>query len=174
MDLFNQSKEFFKSLKRNNTNCSYYPVIDIIQESNKNLLNLYFIQPNFKDKAFEFAGITTVEVSNEFNLDAVDPLVFELAFGGKSNKLNYRIRYDKRVIDEELLSNFVHSFKKLFLDVLENLANDNNSIATSAYNPLDQKQYQQLVCEFNQTRSDYPRDKSLSQLFEEQGKKYAE
>jgi len=167
VDLFNQSKEFFKSLKQDNVNHGYYPVTDIISESNKSLLNLYFIQPNFKDTMFTFAGITKVTMANEFNLDAVDPLVFEQALGDK-NKLSYRVRFDKRVIDEELLNNFVSSFKRLFLAILDDLANDHDSTALSSYDILDRKQYQQLIDDFNQTKSSYPQDKSLAQLFAEQ------
>ena len=168
VDLFNQSKEFFKSLKQDNANYSYYPIIDIIQENNKNLLNMYFIQPNFKDKAFGFSGITKVEISNEFNLDAADPLVFEQAFGGKSNKLNYRVKYDKSIINEELINSFVNAYKKLFLEVLDDLLIEKNDRLISSYSLLDQQQYQRIVYEFNKTDKIYPRDKTIHALFEEQ------
>lgn len=170
VDLFNQSKEFFKSLKQGVFNYSYYPVVDIIQESSKSLLNLYFIQPNLKDKAFAFTGITKVEILDEFNLDSVDPLVFEQALGNKSKRLDYRVRYDKNIINEELLNNFVGSFKKLFTDVLNDLVSDNTVPTASLYDVLNSKQHQQLIYDFNKTESEYPKNETLSQLFEKQVK----
>lgn len=175
IDLFNQSKNFFKSLKEGNFNYSYYPVMDIIRNSDKNLLNLYFIQPNFKDKTFVFSGITKVETLNEFNLDSVDPLVFEQALDEQRNKQSYRVRYDKNLIDEELLNNFVGSFKKLFLSVLDDLINsigsDRSLPMISSYNLLDHEQQQKLIYAFNRTQKDYPRNQTLPQLFKEQVRK---
>lgn len=169
-DLLAQTREFFKSLKQDGFNYSYYPIADIIQEGSKSLLNLYFIQPNFKNKIFEFSGITKVKVLNEFNLDSVDPLVFEQALGDKNHELNYRIRFDKRIIDTELLNGCVVAFKKLFVDILEDLKQDQNIKPVASYNFLEQNQLQKLVYDFNQTTKDYPRNKTLDQLFAEQAK----
>jgi len=56
LELFDQSREFFKSLKHDGVNYGYYPIMDIIQEGSKDLLKLRFIQANFKDKTFELQG----------------------------------------------------------------------------------------------------------------------
>lgn len=171
VDLLEQSRSFFSSLKSNNLNYSYLPISDIITGDDKKLLNLYFIQPNFKDKSFTFNGITKTEILSEFNLDAVDPMVFELALGNQNQEFNFRIRFDKRVINEELLEFFVSVFQKLFVEILDDLFAQKNKLLSS-YNIVDSKQFQKLVYDFNQTENVYPRDETLDLLFAEQVKKH--
>lgn len=132
------------------------------------MLNICFAQTVFRDKSFSFVGIERTEVSSTLNLDGVtkDLLLFEQ--NPRDNKLSYRVVYDKRFIDEELLSNFVSSYKKLFTEILEDLLNGNDGNRISSYSPLDQQQYHKIVYEFNQTEVEYPHDKTIQALFEEQ------
>lgn len=166
IDLFNQSREFFSSLKHGAVNYGYYPITDIIREGDRHLLDIFFTQPDFKDLPLAFDGITKVEVQREFNIDSVELFVFELEF--KDNQLKYRVRYNKKIIDGELINSFVDSYKKLFIEVLENLLSVNDIKKIAHYDILDSAQYRKLVYEFNQTEADYPRDKTVHALFEEQ------
>ncbi|MEI8054739.1 MAG: amino acid adenylation domain-containing protein [bacterium] len=168
IDLFNQSKEFFKLTIRSDIKHSYYPVANIIQENNKHLLNVCFAQTFFRDKPFVFTGIKKIEISDKLNLDYVtrDLLLFEQ--NPRDAKLNYRVVYDKRSIDGYLLNSFVINYKRLFIEVLDDLLTGKNNKHISSYSLLDDKQYQKIVREFNQTEKDYPRDKTIHKLFEEQ------
>ena len=170
IDLFNQSKEFFKSLRQDQINYSYCPIIDIIQENNKHLLDLYFIQPNFR-KEFTFDGISKVIVCDEFNIDTADPFVFEQEL--KNNNPHYRVRYNKKIINEILINNFIVNYKKLFLTILNDLAHDKNELISN-YALLDQKQYQQIVYEFNKTNLIYPKDQTFKELFEKNTREFPE
>jgi amino acid adenylation domain-containing protein/thioester reductase-like protein len=165
VDLFNQSRAFFSALKHSDTSHSYYPIVNILHDHDSHLLNISFIQPHFKDSPFTFQGITKVEVQAEFNLDSADLFVFEQDL---QNHLNYRVRYNKKIISEELIKDFVDRYQRLFLEILEDVLNGDIHKSISSYNLLNQQQYQQLVYGFNQTEKDYPRDKTIHQLFEEQ------
>lgn len=168
VELLNQSREFFGLTKQAPLQYSYYPIAGIMQTGSKDLLNTSFVQTNLRDTAFKFYGITKVEISAELNIDATPPdmLLFEQEF--RDGQLHYRIRYDQRTIDKELLNNFVASFKKLFAEILADLLNGDVSKLIIDYKFLSYKQYQQLIYDFNQTDKTYPQDKTIHQLFEEQ------
>lgn len=173
VDLINYCRDFFKSLKNDGIHYGYYPIGNILQEGNKDLLNVCFIQAHFKDKTFEFSGIEKVECSKsaEFQIDAVNQnvLLLEESLGNKT--FNYRIRYDKKSFDKDLLHHFIACYKKLFLEVLEDLILGNNR-QISEYGLLDEKQYQLLIYDYNKAPKDYPQNKTLPELFEEQVLKY--
>lgn len=109
-------------------NYSYYPIADIIQEGNKSLLNVSFIQTNLRDVQFEFDGIESVNIRTDLHVDAIseDTLLFEQELRDK--QLNYRIRYDKRSFNKTLVDSFVCAYKSLFVELLEHLLAQNNSL----------------------------------------------
>jgi|GEM_PF-1789917 len=168
--LFNQSLEFFTLTTRNNIKYGYYPIADILQEADKHLLNTCFAQTFFREKPFDFEGINKVETHTEFNVDGVakDVLLFEYDARNDEERINYRVRYDKKSFDPELLNIFVTIYQKLFIDILDDLLTDRNHRKVSSYNLLNAEQYHKIVYEFNQTDKDYPRDKTIHELFEEQ------
>lgn len=89
-----------------------------------------------------------------------------LEFDIGRDKLNYQIRYDRRYINEELLTNFINSYKKLYLDVLDDLASGQDNKPVINYDILDNMQYHKIVCEFNSAFKNYSKNKA--QLFEKQ------
>lgn len=177
-ELFDQCRMFFRSLKQDNVNFDYYPVVNILQnkqEGGKRLLDVSFVQTNFKDKTYQFDGIQKVEVLDEFNIDLISPLLFtdfasHLFFEQelRNQQINYRVRYNKELIDEKLLNNFVENYKRLFLNVLDDLMNGDMPRQLSKYETLSEGQYDQLINKWNQTTRDFPQDKTIHQLFEEQ------
>lgn len=169
LELLSQGSHFFDITMRNSLKHGYYPIANILQEkSNKNLLNVCFSQSSFRDKPFTLRGVIKVETSNELSMDGVanDILLFEQE--PNANQLNYRVKYDKRSIDEELLNNFINSYKKLFLEILNDLDSGYSDRYVSHYELLDQEQYQKIVYDYNRTEKEYPREKNIHQMFEEQ------
>ncbi|CAL7959721.1 hypothetical protein GAMM_110056 [Gammaproteobacteria bacterium] len=169
IDLFNQSKDFFKLTIRDSIKYGYYPVTDIIRDgASKQLLNIYFTQAFFIEHPFKFNGITKTEIFTTLSTDGVtkDVLLFE--HNARNNKLNYRVRYDKNTIDKNLINNFVASYKKLYLEILDDLLSQDYYKEISSYNLLAQEQYQKIIHEFNKTDKEYPHDKTIHKLFEEQ------
>jgi amino acid adenylation domain-containing protein/thioester reductase-like protein len=175
VELLNQSKEFFRVIKQEDIKYSYYPITDLFNALigvNNGLLNISFIQAPFRDKPFEFNDIEKVEALSELNVDSVpkEMLLFEQEIKLRNDRLNYRVRFDKRNFDKELVSNFVANYKRLFFEILEDLLSENGSKSITNYSLLDDEQYNKIVYEFNQTDKIYPK-KTIHQLFEEQALK---
>ena len=168
VDLFNQSKVFFSSLKNGNINHGYSPIMNILHGHDSHLLNISFTQTHIKDVPFIFDGITNVEIQAEFDINSVDTFIFEQS---SKQYLSYVVRYNKKVVNEGLLKNFVNCYKRLFLEILEDLLVGNEGKQLSSYSLLDSEQYHKIVYEFNQTEKFYPKDKTIQQLFEEQVQK---
>lgn len=170
LNLIIQGTSFFKLIKQDDIRYGYYPIANIIHESNKHLLDLCFIQTNFRNTEFKFNDLSEVEVLSELNVDSVpkETLLFEQEL--QERKLNYRVRYNKRTFDKSLLISFVKNYKKLFIEVLDDLAEEiDNEI--SAYDLLDEKEFQSIIYEYNKTNKRYDDDKKLHEWFEEQVKK---
>ena len=167
IDCLMQVKSFFKSLKSQEINYGYYPINSIIYQNNKDILNVSFIQTNLGDDRIVFKGINNVMVLFELHIDSVSTktLLFEQDL---KNNLSYRIRYDSNNFNKVLVNNFASTYKRLFLEILDDLLNGNTKKSISTYKLLSTKQYHKIVYKFNQTAKEYPKDKTIHQLFEEQ------
>jgi amino acid adenylation domain-containing protein/thioester reductase-like protein len=172
IELFKQSRDFFHLINKKDIKYSYYPITDLFSalDIEHDLLNIFFVQTSFKNKLFEFEGINKAENPFELNVDSVSKkmLLFEQEFGLRNDRLNYRVRYDKRNLDRELVNNFVTNYNRLFLEILDDLLSGNGDKPISSYSLLDAEQYRKIVYEFNQVNKDYLQNKTIHQLFEEQ------
>ena len=166
-DLFDKTLEFFRSLRQDGVSYNHYPVTNMVSSENKELLNIWFIQTNMRNTVFNFDGITKVEILTALYVDTVADEVPLFEQELINNELHFRVRFNKRFINEELLKNFVASYRKLFFEVLDILVRGNNRLISN-YNLLDKQQYQQIVYEFNQTERAYPCTTTIHELFEKQ------
>ena len=164
IDLINQSKEFIKSLRYNGVIHSYLPISDIISVSNKDILNFAFIQTNLKEVAFEFKNIkstinnTNIELSNVFEQEI------------RNEEINYRVRYKLDHINTMLLSEFIDCYKRLFIQILEELESlkDISKLHNFRnYDLLSYEQYSKIINIWNNTDIDYSSNKLIYELFEE-------
>ena len=172
IDLFNQYLDFFKLTICDDIKYGHYPITDLIQSGgNKQLLDVCFAQTFFREHPFEFNGITKVETSTELSVDGIAEHTLMFEQNARSNGLSYRIRYDKNTTNKELLSNFAASYKKLYSEILDDLSSGNDNKPIYNYGILNSNQYHKIINEFNQTNEDYPRNKTIHQLFEEQAQK---
>lgn len=78
----------------------------------------------------------------------------------------YMFVYDDSVFDESRIIRLLHHF-----DVSLRGAISNPSLRISELPLLDEKDEKQLLCDFNDTKMEYPKDKSLQDMFEEQVEK---
>ena len=170
LDIIEQSNEFIISLRDDSVRHSYLPIYDIVSASNSYLLSLAFVQTDLKDKALDLENIkvtinnTDIGLSNDF--------VFEHEI--QNEKINYIVRYKLDKIDTALLNEFISCYKRLFIETLDELVelediNQLNYIKN--YELLTQEQYKQIIYTWNDTSKDYPSDKTIHKLFEEQVEK---
>lgn len=167
IDLFNQNKDFIKSLKKDGVNYSLYPINEIIKYDNRALLDVTFAQTNLKDTKFNFINAKVLKLNDEFNIDLSVKLLFEQEM--KDSILNYRVRYDELDIDTVILNNFIKHYRRLFIEIMVDLKR-NIVRPISNYSILDNSEYRNVIYNWNLTKTSFSK-KSISQLFEEQVKK---
>lgn len=131
IDMFKQNNLFIKSLKEDSIDYRHYPINEILATSHKDLFNVVFSQTCLRDDEYNFVDTKLVRVNHQLNVDIVAPLYFEQEL--KNSKLNFRVRYNDLEVDGAVLSHFVKCYKKLFIDVLNNLIQSNKAIAVSKY-----------------------------------------
>ena len=151
-NLLDQSKNFFRLTKQKDIKHRYYPISELFSllktdgSISNGILNVSFVQTSFKDEIFTFNGIIKTEALSIFNLDAVtkEALLLEQEIKLRNGKLNYRFRYDNRSFNRALVNNFVTNYKRLFLEILEDLLAGNGGKQISSYGLLDAKQSRHL------------------------------
>ncbi len=169
LDLITHSKNFVNNVRNNTFNHRYLPINEIIAESDKGLLDVFFIQTNLKDTRFDFDNVNVIKINNDFNIDLPSKLLFEQEI--KYQLLNYGVRYNVTEVDEAMLTQFVNHYQKLFLDVLFDLEQSNSDKCISEYQILTTEEYNKIVYEWNKTERSYSTNKIIPQLFEEQVEK---
>ncbi len=101
---------------------------------------------------FEINSVNGREQTNyDFNISFIE-----------DDGLLLRAMINKKVYDE----NFVNKFLKEMITILGAVAED-NEVSITDIDILDEKEKQVLIKDFNNTKVDYPKDKSVTELFEE-------
>ena len=166
--LIDEALNFFKELKV--TKARYLPVPEIAQyATNLGVLEVGFAQTFLRDVTFDMDGVVFDKVNHKFQIDLVNKLLFEQE--QYENHLNYRVKFDKDILDETLVSEFVEMYQKLFDEMLNDLLEQNGERKINTYHLIGQKQYDRMIGEWNQTQKPYSSEKTVIQLFEEQASK---
>ncbi|KFF03763.1 non-ribosomal peptide synthetase [Chryseobacterium luteum] len=156
---------FFNDLKK--TKSKYLPVNEIVKYAdNVKILDIAFSQTFQRDYFEKMNGLELAKINHQFQIDLVGTLLIEQE--EYDNNLNFRIRYDKDILDETLVHNFSNLYRKLFLDILDDLTNQNDHITIDSYRLLDDQQYNKIVYKWNSTESIAAIDSNLKDLFEKQ------
>ncbi|NOQ27711.1 MAG: amino acid adenylation domain-containing protein, partial [Bacteroidales bacterium] len=93
---------------------------------------------------------------------------FDLSLAGVDygDQLMLNFEYSTKLFKAETIERFITYFKQIVNQIEHNLEKN-----LSALEIIDQEEKQQLLYEFNNTKIDYPKDKTIHQLFEEQREK---
>ncbi|MCC2624255.1 MAG: putative Phenylalanine racemase (ATP-hydrolyzing) [Burkholderiales bacterium] len=166
IDIFKQSRQFIKSLKQDKLNYNYYPISSIVNESNKFLLNTVFNQANFRHQAFNFEGLKDVQVLDNFNIYLNGYLLFEQEL--KDNNLYFQVRYDKNIIDQVLLENFIKNYQKLFIEILTDLNEGTDNKQIHEYSVISNEEYYKIAKKLSYCSGNVPPSNTIQQLFEAQ------
>ncbi len=171
VDSINSIRTWMQNIK--NSQCSHvlYPIYNIVSETKKDILNVFFAETHLKNKPLNFnllqkEPVKVIQINHDFNIDLSSNLLFEQENSGKT--LSYRVRYKTSEIDEVLLARFIDKYKTLFLSILNDLVQKKSEKLIKDYSILNTKEYQQIVYDWNKTKTVYPSDKTIPQLFEEQ------
>ncbi len=167
LDLFTQYNEFIQKSKDSHLN--YYPINKLIAEFNRDVFDVFFAQTKLRDSKFIFNNVETISVNKEFNFDV--PTKFLLEYELSQKKLSYRLRYDATQFDPLIIEQFINHYKKIFVDILIDLEHNDTNKLISSYQILSEGEYKKILYEWNQTYKQYPENKTIHALFEEQVKK---
>lgn len=166
-DIVIRVKEFIQEVKNNRAfDYRYCPVSEIVDVSNKGLLDVAFIQTNLKDTIFKFNTIESVKINNDFNIDLNNKLLFEQEIRDK--KINFRVKFNSTQIDNNLLINFINCYQRLYGEILEGEISSNVKKQLSEYNLLSSETYNKIILGCNGRARLYPQNQTLHQLFENQ------
>uniref|UniRef100_UPI00046AAAE5 non-ribosomal peptide synthetase n=1 Tax=unclassified Serratia (in: enterobacteria) TaxID=2647522 RepID=UPI00046AAAE5 len=108
--------QFFKSLKQ--TKAKYLPVPEILAcGAGTGLLDVAFAQTFLRDHRTHFSGIVDETLNHQFHIDLVSTLLFEQEVSARG--INYRVRFDRRVLDASLVENLIELYRHLFINTLD-------------------------------------------------------
>ena len=105
-----------------------------------------------------------LQITNSFSFDQTH---YPLSLTGSLGKeMGLEIIYDPRRFDGETIQRLLNHLKTLIVEITTNTQQKISQISM-----LTQVEYHQLLVEWNNTTVDYPKDKCIHQLFEEQVEK---
>ncbi|WP_162034230.1 non-ribosomal peptide synthetase, partial [Chryseobacterium potabilaquae] len=164
-DLIDQNLHYVTELKK--TKAYYFPVGKLVKYAQQSdILEFSFAQTNLKDISINYEGAYDIVINNELNIDLPGKIVFEQE--AKDNQLNYRVKYDHFELDTDLVSHFIDIYKRLFVQVLDDILDHRADKEISAYDLLDKSSYQRMVQDWNDTEIEYDKTVTIHELFEKQ------
>ncbi|WP_162033759.1 non-ribosomal peptide synthetase, partial [Chryseobacterium potabilaquae] len=167
-DLIDQNLNYITDLKK--TKAHYLPVGDFIRYAPKSdILEFSFVQANLKDIFINYEGTYDMIINNELNIDLLGKIIFEQEI--KDNQLNYRIKYDRFELDTDLVSNFIEIYKRLFVQVLDDILEHNTDTRISSYDLLDKESYHSMTHNRSNAMAEDDTSITIHESFERQVEK---
>lgn len=141
-------------LKRDHSRGILFDVMFLFQNAIDNNTNDFQLEENAAD-----------EIKLNGEKGTVSDL--DITFREEGRHLKLDVVFNSDIYDQSVIENLMKHFKQLLLSVLQNPFQKINKI-----DYLSQKEKNQVLYEFNQTETDYPKDKTIVDLFEDQVVKY--
>ena len=124
------------------------------------LFQVMFVLQNVPVKSDRFSGLTFHQVHVDTKTSMFD---LTLTAWEENGELNGKFEYNSDLFDPETIERMVGHFKTLASNVVSD-----PHVRLSRLNLLPEKERHRLLVEWNDTVTDYPTNKTLSDLFEEQ------
>ncbi len=146
-----------------------YPFEDLVEKVDVNrnlarnpLFDVLFVLQNMESVELEIPGLKLTPYDNR-NIKKTSKFDLTLQGEEKEGRLVLRLEYCTKLFKQETITRFFRYFKKIAADVLEDRW---KRISEIEIMPREEKQ--RVLFEFNDTAADYPRNKTIHRLFEEQ------
>ncbi|MGE5343492.1 MAG: amino acid adenylation domain-containing protein [Candidatus Omnitrophota bacterium] len=124
------------------------------------LFDSMFAFQNVDIPEIEIQGIQLKHFVREEQAAKFDLLI---EFMEERNRLSFLFKYDTKLFRKETIIRFSEYFKRM----VSTVANDND-IVLSNIDMMTEAEKQRVLFDFNHTASDYPRDKTIHELFRDQ------
>ncbi|RNA62698.1 amino acid adenylation domain-containing protein [Chryseobacterium nematophagum] len=167
-DLIAQNLHYLTELKK--TQSHYLPIGQLIKYAqHTDILEFSFAQTSLKDIYINYEGTHHIIINNTLNIDLLGKIIFEQEV--KGNQLNYRVKYDTFELDSELVSQFIEIYKRLFVEILDDVLENKGISLISSYDLLNKDDYQVIVHDWNGMLAEYNNEVTIHELFERQVEK---
>jgi amino acid adenylation domain-containing protein len=138
--------------------------VEIERDTGRNpLFDTMFVLQNMEVLELEIPGVNVQPVVFETQISKFD---ITLTAVEKKEKLAFTFEYCTKLFKEETIRRFAGFFKKTILTILEN-----HDIRILEIEIISEEEKNRLLYEFNDTKADYPLNKTIHQLFQEQAEK---
>ncbi|NIM15012.1 MAG: amino acid adenylation domain-containing protein [Candidatus Aminicenantes bacterium] len=167
--------EFLTDIRRNTLNAfenQDYPFEEIVEHAALNvkrdvsrnpLFDVVFVMQNIDIAEIEIPGLKLKPYKYENTRSKFD-LTLRVMEADEGLKLQFE--YSTKLFKKETIKRFVNYFKRIASSVVKN-----PGIKLRQIEIITEKEKNQVLYDFNDTRWDYPKDKTIHQLFEEQAER---
>ncbi len=166
--------EFLKEVKENSlkayANQSYQveeliDKVNVRRDSSRNpLFDVIFNMTNIDyGTDLELKGVVLKQKNNETKVAKMDLTLTAVEYG-KTLALSFE--YCTKLFKEETIKRMCNNY----VETLKNIC-ENTKIKLSEIEVIKEEEKQQILYDFNETKMDYPKDKTIQELFEEQVEK---
>ena len=124
------------------------------------LFDTMLVFQNFEQSNFEIPGLTLSHYTNE---RAVSKLDITLSAAETNGQILMKFTYSTELFKEDTIERFIAYFKKIVSTIIYNI-----NIKISDIDIISVQEKHKLLQEFNDTKFNYPYEKTIISLFEEQ------
>lgn len=149
-----------------NYNYSYLPIDKIVENSPIKHLNVAFAQTCLKMNPLNFIDCE-VRVNNRYNINIANGELI-LKYQENSDDFQFICSYQKKLFSEKFIIQFCNHYQQLVQTTMLEFDYQKSLLHIPL---LTKKEEQQILYAWNSTEKPYPKDKTISQLFEDQAKK---
>jgi amino acid adenylation domain-containing protein len=163
-------QEFFAEVKERTLQAlenQDYPFEDLVEKaavirdpSRNPIFDVMFVLQNMERKELEIPGLKLKSYEYEYNVAKFDLTLTGMETG---TSLLFTLEYSTSLFKETTIGRFIRYFKIIQAKVLEN-----SEIKIGEIEIIPGGEKKELLYDFNNTDSDYPGNKTVHQLFEEQ------
>ena len=144
-------------------NFTQYDLLELLKENGKNLTSLYDVVADYE----EYEKKDDYDLTIRYNDTLSVPM--EVHFFNTTNNPHLKIRYKTSVFTQQEIQTMLNSFIAIIEDAIEN---PDKKITDLEMLSADEKQ--KVICEFNNTATEYEKDKCIHELFEAQAERTPE
>ncbi len=135
--------------------------LKVARDSGRNpLFDIRFVFQNFERSAIDIPGLSLIPYDHRSKTSQFD---LTLHITETNNQVLLDFTYSIELFKEETINRFIVYFQRILSTIMTSI-----DIKISDIEIITDKEKQQLIHRFNDTRVAYPKDKTFVQLFEEQ------
>ena len=171
-----QFKEFALKIKENILDAykyQEYPFDELVSKLNikRDTSRNVLFDTMFTYQNEGFKNINLKKIKTNYYMPDTNTSKFDLSLEAvpEENKIKLSFEYATSLFEEEFILELSNHYLNIIKAVLEN-----NEIKISEIDMLAKEEKNKILNEFNLTKYDYPQNKSIAELFEEQAKKTPE